>query len=504
MALLDQWGKPVKTAVLTKPQAEAGMTGVRQIWVGSTASGLTPVRLSGILRACDEGDLEEFLILAEEMEERDPHYASVLGIRKRKVSAIEPIVKPASDDPNDVKIAKAVRNRIAEHDGFADLIEDMLDAVGKGFSVTEINWRKTASEWWPDEFVHRPAHWFQPDRETGRELRLRDGSQDGEALDAFKYVRHIAKLKSGLPYRGGVARVAAFSWMCKAYTLKDWMAFVETYGLPLRLGRYGPEATRQDVEALFKAVANIGTDAAAVLPKSMMIDFENGPAANGDKVFENLARYIDEQVSKAVLGQTMTSDNGSSEAQANVHNEVRHDIAAADARAVTGTINRDIVKPYVDLNFGVQADYPRILMKVMEPEDTAAKITSACELMDRGVTFKATELRADLGYSDPTDDDEVVGGLPEKAAEKTALNREQPQQPTDAIDELLRDMPEDWRELADELYAEIESLIDRAESYDDLLASLPEAIRYMPTGLAVETLVKSMFKARAEGDAPRG
>ena len=42
---------------------------------------LTPVRLAGILRACDLGDLDQFLVLAEEMEERDMHYSSQLGTR---------------------------------------------------------------------------------------------------------------------------------------------------------------------------------------------------------------------------------------------------------------------------------------------------------------------------------------------------------------------------------------------------------------------------------------
>ena len=37
--------------------------------------------------------LDAYLVLAEEMEEKDPHYASVLGVRKRAVSGITPIVE---------------------------------------------------------------------------------------------------------------------------------------------------------------------------------------------------------------------------------------------------------------------------------------------------------------------------------------------------------------------------------------------------------------------------
>jgi phage gp29-like protein len=196
------------------------------------------------------------------------------------------------------------------------------------------------------------------------------------------------------------------------------MSFIETYGLPLRLGRYGPEATKDDVAKLYQAVANIGTDAAAVMPKSMEITFEKGLALAGpERIFETFARYIDEQVSKAVLGQTMTADSGSSQAQATVHNEVRHDIAAADARAVAGAINRDLVRAFVDLNFGVQQAYPRLILPVAEPEDIKTKIEGAARLMERGVRFKATELRTALGFSDPEEGDEIAGGtVPAPAA----------------------------------------------------------------------------------------
>lgn len=506
MALLDQYGRPVRTQKLTREIAAPGITGVRQAWAGSVASGLTPRAMAAILRACDEGDLNEYLVLAEEMEERDPHYQSVLGIRKRVISGVTPTVKPASDNARDKEIAAAVARDIAEHDGFSDLVEDMLDALGKGFSVVEITWARTASRWTPAEFIYRDPRFFTFDRESGRELRLRDEADmlDGVPLEPFKFIRHFAKLKSGMPFRAGLARLVAFSWMCKAYTLKDWMAFVETYGLPLRLGRYGPEASPDDVQALFRAVANLGTDAAAVLPESMRIDFENGPAVTGDRVFENLARYVDEQVSKAVLGQTMTSDNGSSQAQANVHNEVRHDIAASDARAVSGSLNRDMVRPYVDLNFGVQITYPKLSLEISEPEDVKAWVESTVSAAEAGLKVAARDLRSKLRLSEPKEGDEVIGGAAasQKPPAATALNRAETA--LDAIDQLEADAAADWQEVADGLMGAIESAVARAQSYDDLIAALPETMRHMPTALAVETLVKGMFKARAAGDQKDG
>nr|WP_284521082.1 DUF935 family protein [Shigella boydii] len=50
-------------------------------------------------------------------------------------------------------------------------------------------------------------------------------------------------------------------------------------------------------------------------------------------------RRCDAQISKAVLGQTMTTDNGSSRSQADVHNQVRMDIVRWDARQLANTLN---------------------------------------------------------------------------------------------------------------------------------------------------------------------
>lgn len=512
MPLLDQYGRPVRKAELRRPQAEARITSIRQPWHAGFASGLTPQRLASILRACDAGNPRDYMILAEEMEERDPHYASVLGVRKRAVSGVEPLVEPASESDQDKKIADAVREAIAEHPGFTDLVEDLLDGIGKGYSIVETIWETTAEAWRPARWRWRPQHHFDWDRETGQELRLLDEANpaEGVELHRFSYLIHAPKLKSGHPSRSGLARLVAFSWMCKSYSLKDWMAFAETYGLPLRIGKYGPEATKEDVEKLYMAVANIGTDAAAVIPDSMRIEFEQiASASAGERVFENLARYLDEQVSKAVLGQTMTSDNGSSEAQAKVHNEVRHDISEADARAVSGTLQRDMVRPFVDLNYGTSIDDPKLSIVPKEAEDTDMVLRHTKDLGQAGLTFKASEVRAKLGYSRPDPDDEIFGGggSAQSPAAETARDRRQAQtaraDPFDELDEIEEAMLEGWEPVMSETLDAILSAIEDAETLEEAMDKLAE-LDALPSSRLIEQLVSGMFTARALGDAQDG
>ena len=65
-------------------------------------------------------------------------------------------------------------------------------------------------------------------------------SKGGE-LEPYKYIIHKPKLKSGLPIRNGLARLAATMYMLKGFTLKDWWAFAEVFGMPIRVGKYWPQ-----------------------------------------------------------------------------------------------------------------------------------------------------------------------------------------------------------------------------------------------------------------------
>ena len=107
--LIDLYGRPLNVAsAATKAEiaevvARPTTTGVRQAWNNSTvAAGLTPGRLASMLQRAADGDAHDYLTLAEEMEERDWHYASELGKRKLAVMGLDRNVKPASADPRDI------------------------------------------------------------------------------------------------------------------------------------------------------------------------------------------------------------------------------------------------------------------------------------------------------------------------------------------------------------------------------------------------------------------
>ena len=77
---------------------------------------------------------------------------------------------------------------------------------------------------------------------------------EGESMPAFKLVYHRYKARSGYDTRAGLLRVCAWMYLFKNYGIKDWVAFAEVFGMPLRLGKYDPGATKEDKDALRAAI----------------------------------------------------------------------------------------------------------------------------------------------------------------------------------------------------------------------------------------------------------
>ncbi len=472
---------PPKQAVLRDELAAPSLAGIRQAW-HSALGDITPGRLRRILESAAQGDAYEFLTLAEEMEERDLHYASVLGTRKLALVGLDVRVDAASDDADDVRRADAVRE-LVDTAGFGELVAHLVDALGKGYAVAEIVWDRDGAIWQP-RFIPRDPRFFVYDRETGQTLRLRDEEDafDGLELPPYKFVVHTPRIRSGLPIRGGLARLAAVACMCKAWTWRDWMAFADIYGLPMRVGKYGPQASKEDIAKLMAAVANLGSDAAAVMPDSMRIEFEQAAQTTGaGEFFKTLSEFWDKQISKGVLGQTMTADDGASLSQAQVHQTVRLDIMTADARALSNTLQRQVVAPFCDLNFA-PGDYPRLSVVVPKPENTAALVEAVAKLVPLGMEVEQSVLRDKLGLPDP-DPGAMLLRAPQPVPGMPAVNRamnvaERATPIATQTDTLAREAEPAWEAILEHIQRLVETASDMASLRDALqnaYADLPIA-----------------------------
>jgi phage gp29-like protein len=112
-----------------------------------------------------------------------------------------------------------------------------------------------------------------------------------------------------------------------------------------------------------------------------------------------------------VLGQELTTQlprGAGSRAAAEVHDVVRRDIATDDARRVSSTLNRDLVKPLIDLNRGPRWRYPQVSIGFNERADLTELMAGLGPAIDRGMRVSERWLREQFGVPDPSDGESLL------------------------------------------------------------------------------------------------
>jgi phage gp29-like protein len=499
------------TQALKTELAAPALTGFRQAWTWRPLASLTPAQVAEILRNAAMGYGHDFLIAAADIEEKDLHYRAVLQTRKLAVAGLPWDVQPA-DESRAAKKAADLARRVLESIDLPELMVQLLDALSKGYAVAEIVWATDGPTWVPAAILPREAHWFRFDRETGRELRLFDGTADGAELPPYKFLCHTPKVMAGIPIMGGLARSALWAWVFKSYALRDWAAFAELYGQPIRIGKYEQGATREDIAVLKRAVFELGSDAGAVIPAGMALEIVESAAKSASAdLYQRLIEYLDRQVSKAVLGQTLTTDQGSSGslAQARVHDEVRADLMRSDARALSATLTRDLIAPLIALNLP-DAPLPILSLMVEEPEDMAALADQLAKLVPLGMPIPQRWVREKWGIPEAAPDEPVLGAptMPPASpdtTQQTAQRRMQSAHATaDGADPIPIDPMTDrmdteaapaWVEIMDG----IKRIVDEAQSLEGLRDALLAAYGDLPTGQLAEVMAMGFAAADLAG-----
>jgi phage gp29-like protein len=528
MAILGPDGEPIEAEILRDEMAGPTTMGVRRPEGDHPSVGMTPERLATILRESIGIDPAVYLALAEEMEEKEPQYLSVLGVRKRSVSQLDITVEAASESA-DHRAHAAFIEQWLKRESLEDDLFNIMDAIGKGFSLNELVWDTSAKQWWVDQIEWRDPRWFQFDPVDLRTPLLKNAGVP-QPLPPYKFLYLQGRAKSGLSIRGGLARTVAWLWLFKNYDMKGWVQFAEIYGQPIRIGKYHAGASETEKRQLLRAVSGIGRDFGAIIPQSMLIEFvEAGGKTGSVDIYERLANYCDQMISKVVLGQTTTTDAISGgHAVSKEHNDVRGDIEKADAKMLSSLLNKQLVKPMIAFNFGPQQAYPRIIIGRSEKIDVAIEAQAVSTLAAAGVALSAKEIRGKFGYSDPKDGDEIIGGKPEAQPEANPdtppvtlpSKKPQPDKATlarlalaaamadkgDIVDDLARQALEDdgWESIMHPMIAPLEVLLQKAiddglsiEQFKSQIGALQPQI---DTSKLQSTLENAAFIARVAAE----
>ena len=270
---------------------------------------------------------------------------------------------------------------------FQATIYELLDAVARGISVLEIDWTIEHGKYVPAGTRRVP--WtclgFAPQSQVSslspqvspNALRLfpdRDKSNPKQFEKyPHKFLVGVYRAKSGHIAETAQLRALAHLWLGRMLGW-EWMTHkAELFGLPIRWATYDPAAPQTQIDQVSDMLRNMGTAAWGAFPQGTDLQILNGSTpgvAGKSEPTERLMAIADRSCDLLFLGQTLTSEEGSSGSYAlgNVHREVELDLYENYASYVIDVINNQLIPSMIELNWGNADELPFLEVELARPE----------------------------------------------------------------------------------------------------------------------------------------
>lgn len=414
MPILDAYGNPIPAQPELRSAQTARVASYARPWHESALAGLKPRDVALRLHEADGGSLRAQALLFADMADRDPIIGAAMQQRALAVARLPwKVEAPPNPSAAETRAAEGVADMLAgAMDALEDVIVALMDAVGHGYSAVEIEWQRSAGAWIPDLYP-RPHDWFVQAID-GRSIELQtDAGQ--EPLRPFGWIMHQPRLaRAGYQGRGGVYRALVWPFVYKSFAVGDFAEFLETFGLPFVVGKYGREASEDDKTRLLQAVSALSHSARAIMPLEMQLEVQRVASAGSESPHLAMVQWADDAIARAILGQTLSmqaKSTGLGSGVADLQSQVRADLRDADARQLAGTLTRELLWPLAALNFGASDPRrgPRLVFDVAETEDIATYAQAIPQLAAAGVQIPVSWVRQKLGIPAAADGEPVVG-----------------------------------------------------------------------------------------------
>lgn len=254
----------------------------------------------------------------------DAHLSSVIDKRKNAVLSSN-VEFQRNGKPDD-----AINEQILSP-WFYRCVSDILDARFWGFSLLQFY---KNNEWIDYDLV--PRKHVEPIR---RLILSRQTDIQGISWDEFSDLLFV-----GRDADLGLLAKAAPWVIYKRNTTADWAQFSEVFGMPIQEYIYDTDDEDARERALQDA-NSIGSLATFIHGKDTELQLrEAGNKTGSADVYERLVERCNSEISKLILGNTLTTESSEKGTQAlgTVHKKVEESVAKADREYVLNVLNYDM------------------------------------------------------------------------------------------------------------------------------------------------------------------
>lgn len=433
--------------------------------------------------------------------DRDPHAGSVLQTRYLSVIGKEWEVLPGEEGGRGQEIADTVRS-VLESTNFTQACQELLKAILYGFFTAEVLWQIKDGLVVPKKIIgkHPRRFIFTPEREL-RLLTLQS-MIEGEPVPDRKFITFTYG-SSDNPYGMGLGQKLWWPVWFKKHGVKFWLIFLEKFGMPTAVGKYPPGTLPEQQAALLDAIDAIQNETGVKIPDTMGIELLEA-SRTGRVSYEALCAYMDRQISKAVLGQTATTEGtpgklGNEQAQENV----RGDILKADSDLLCECLNDSLVKWIADYNFPNVTAYPKIWIRTQAEQDLKSLAERDKTIVsDIGVPVGRRYFYETYAIPAPEDGEELVQPalavkipqLGEFAESPGRFSKEQ-----QAIDDLADRTTEQAKSALAGLTGPVKKIVRDATTFEEIRDRIYGAYGEMDFAEMEDLIARAMFAAELYG-----
>jgi len=344
--------------------------------------------------------------------ERDPHVCAVMDSAKLNVAGmkwdVSPHLEAGQKKPTarNKAIADFVKHALLQTGFFPQHIFNLMDALGKGFAVSELIWKITDEGIIVDKIINRPQRRFQFDA-VDRSLKLRNIQNPyfGDPLADKKFIVHRCSAQWENPFGDAKDQSIYWMWLFKKTVIKFWMQNLQVASSSIPIVEHPASANKELKAEALEIARMIRNGAYGRIPDNFKILWaEAAKGAQNADAYNNFNRMCNDEISKCVNGQTLTTEAGSSggkgtQALGRVHENTQDARDIFRAEGLSSTLNQTLIKWLTDFNFANVEGYPQFRFDLEDPFDLVQESAMIKNLTDAGYDFDEKELSEKFNYT---------------------------------------------------------------------------------------------------------
>ncbi|QAR31132.1 DUF935 family protein [Ornithobacterium rhinotracheale] len=166
----------------------------------------------------------------------------------------------------------------------------------------------------------------------------------------------------------GLLEKAAVYCILKRHSWGSWDEFEELFGIPIRIAKIASQsdAVKNEVAGWLE---EMGSAPYGVFPIGTEVDIKENSKSDAFQVFYRKIEALDKELSKLVLHQTMTTENGSSRAQGGVHENTLKEVIYADNKKMLAFLNNKLIPAMRNLGYAIPENAKIQIEQVADPKE---------------------------------------------------------------------------------------------------------------------------------------